>query len=140
MTPAQIDLVQTSWKLVKPLGSQAGMLFYQHLFTHHPQLRPLFKGELEEQASKLIKMLSWVVGNLSNPDLGANVQALGIRHAGYAVEPGHYDAVGSSLLAVLEAALGEEWNDDLQKAWATAYGTLAEIMIEAQKGVTNISA
>jgi len=37
------------------------------------------------------------------------------------------------LLATLEAGLTDQWNDQLKEAWSSAYGILAEAMIEAQQ-------
>jgi hemoglobin-like flavoprotein len=61
MTPEQIRLVQESWKQVQPAAHVAG-LFYSRLFSLEPSVRKLFKGDLTEQGSKLMSMISVVVG------------------------------------------------------------------------------
>jgi hemoglobin-like flavoprotein len=59
------------------------------------------------------------------------VQALGRRHAGYGVREPHYATVGEALLWTLEQGLGEAFTPAVRNAWATAYGTLASVMIDA---------
>src|SRR6266516_2586192 len=59
------------------------------------------------------------------------VQALGRRHAGYGVRAEHYESVGVALLWTLEQGLGEAFSEEAREAWATAYGTLASVMIGA---------
>ena len=48
MTPARINAVKTLFAAVAPIADQAGMLFYERLFTADPSLRPLFKDDIEE--------------------------------------------------------------------------------------------
>jgi hypothetical protein len=60
MTPDQIRLVQSTWQSVIPIQKQAATVFYEELFAADPSLRGLFKGNLEEQKSKLMKRLGFV--------------------------------------------------------------------------------
>ena len=43
----------------------------------------------------------------------------------------HYESVGIALLWTLEQGLGDAFDDETREAWATAYGTLASVMIAA---------
>ena len=49
MTPAQVALVQESWKQVAPISDAAAGLFYGKLFELDPSLTKLFKGDMTEQ-------------------------------------------------------------------------------------------
>ena len=64
MTPDQIKAIQESFAKVGPISEQAAAMFYGRLFEIDPALRPLFKGDMEEQGRKLMQMLATVVGNL----------------------------------------------------------------------------
>ena len=56
----------------------------QKLFEAAPQLRPLFKGDLDPHAAKLMQMINVAVGKLDEPEvLLLARQPLGQRHAGY---------------------------------------------------------
>jgi hemoglobin-like flavoprotein len=108
MTPEQIQLVRTSFGAVAPIADQAGMMFYERLFTLDPSLRPLFKGDIAEQSRTLMKMIAVAVGGLDKLEtIVPAVQTLGVRHAGYDVTGAHYDTVATALLWTLGQGLGE---------------------------------
>lgn len=132
MTPQQITLVQDSWAAVVPIQDTAAGLFYKRLFELDPAVRPLFKGDMQEQGRKLMKMLGTVVNSLTRLDeLVPVAQDMARRHVGYGVQAAHYDTVGLALLWTLEQGLGPKFTDDTRDAWATAYGTLSGVMKEA---------
>jgi hypothetical protein len=53
MTPAQIGLIQQSFSKVAPISKQAAALFYGRLFEIAPEVKPLFRGDMDEQGRKL---------------------------------------------------------------------------------------
>src|SRR4051812_43945249 len=108
MTPADISLVEASFRLVAPIAEPAAAIFYERLFAIDPALRPLFAhGDMHEQGRKLMQALGFVVGNLRAPDrLLPVVAELGRRHAGYGVQSRDYDSVGAALLGTLAEGLG----------------------------------
>jgi len=129
MTPKQISLVQATWESVLPISQAAATIFYDKLFAADPSLRALFKGDLEEQKMKLMKMIGVAVNSLDRLDeIVPAVKALGQRHVGYGVQPEHYATVGSALLATLEQGLGPAFTPEVKDAWATVYGVLAGAM------------
>jgi nitric oxide dioxygenase len=133
MTPHQVSLVQGSFAKVAPIAPQAADLFYARLFELAPQVRPLFKGDMQEQGRKLMAMLATVVNGLNRLDtLVPAAQQLARRHAGYGARPEHYPVVGAALLDTLAKGLGDEFTPEVRDAWATAYGVLSGVMIEAQ--------
>ena len=129
MTPKQISLVQATWESVLPISQTAATIFYDKLFAADPSLRSLFKGDLEEQKIKLMKMIGVAVNSLDRlDDIVPAVKALGQRHVAYGVQPSHYDTVGGALLATLEQGLGPAFTPDVKDAWTTVYGVLAGAM------------
>jgi hemoglobin-like flavoprotein len=133
MTPAQIEQVEASFRLVAPIAEPAARLFYDTLFAMDPALKPLFAGaDLGAQGRKLMAAIGFVVGNLRRPDaMLPAVRELGRRHGGYGVRPAHYATVGAALLATLEQGLGEAFTPAMRESWAAAYGLLAEVMVAA---------
>jgi hemoglobin-like flavoprotein len=129
MTPHQVNLVQTTWQQVVPIASQAAALFYRRLFEIDPELRRLFRTDLAEQGAKLVSAIGVAVAKLDGLDeIVPVVQMLGRRHAGYGVEPRHYDTVGTALLWTLKHGLGTAFTPEVKEAWAAASGTLASTM------------
>ena len=134
MTPRDIALVQSSWKQVQPIAAQAAAMFYGRLFLLDPSVRPLFRGDLREQGTKLMSMISVAVNALARIEtLVPAVQALGRRHAGYGVEDRHYDAVETALVWTLGQGLGEAFSAETEQAWRSAYRVLASTMKEASR-------
>jgi hemoglobin-like flavoprotein len=59
------------------------------------------------------------------------VRRLGERHAGYGVQPEHYDTVGEALLQTLQIAIGPAFKPQVREAWTAAYALLASVMQSA---------
>lgn len=136
MEETTITLVQESFEKVKPIAATAAEIFYTKLFELDPSLKPLFptnkEGAMVEQGNKLMTMLGAAVAGLSNLEaLIPVLQGLGKRHVEYKVEPSHYDTVGAALLGTLEAGLGDAFTPEVKEAWASVYGTMSTVMIEA---------
>ena len=130
MTPEQIDLVQRTWRAVLPVGGTAAELFYGKLFSLDPTVRGLFRNDMIEQGRNFTAMVSVVVGALSKPErIKLAVRQLGERHAGYGVEPRHYELVGTALIWTLEKCLGEAFTPEVNAAWRATYAFLADAML-----------
>lgn len=133
MTPRQISLIRTSWSAVVPIADTAATLFYDRLFELDPSLRRLFAStDMAKQGKVLMQTLTVVVRSLDKLEtIVPAIQALGRRHAGYGVRDEHYATVAAALLWTLEQGLGDAFDDETADAWATAYHTLASVMMEA---------
>lgn len=132
MDERQITAVQSTWAQVEPIAPTAAALFYGRLFELAPETRPLFTGDMAEQGKKLMMMIGTVVASLDRLErVVPAIQALGRRHAGYGVEPAHYDVVGAALLWTLGEGLGDAFTTEAHDAWAAAYGVLATTMQDA---------
>jgi hemoglobin-like flavoprotein len=134
MTSEQIDVVQRTWRQVLPIADGAARLFYGRLFALDPSLRPMFRGDMDEQGRKLMATISLVVDGLRRlPELLPRVHELGRRHAAYGVRDEHYDMVAVALLWTLEQGLGESFTPAVREAWSRAYDVLSSAMQEAAK-------
>jgi nitric oxide dioxygenase len=137
MTPAQIDLIRSSWSKVEPIADTAASLFYGRLFELDPSVKPLFAHtDFAKQNKILMQTLTVVVKSLDRLDtIVPAVQALGRRHAGYGVRPKDYETVGAAFLWTLEQGLGPAFDDATRESWTIAYGTLAAVMLAAAEEV-----
>lgn len=132
MTPAQIDVVQSTWEKVKPISEKAAELFYGKLFELDPSLRPLFKGDMKEQGKKLMAVLNVAVTSLTKLEtILPTVQELGRKHVEYGVPDESYATVGQALLWTLGQGLGEDFTEEAKEAWTVTYVTLSDVMIDA---------
>jgi hemoglobin-like flavoprotein len=132
MRPEQIALVQNTFDFLWPMTDTVAALFYLRLFEVAPGLRPMFNGDMKEQAHKLMQMLGYVVNGLNNPEnMLAEVRELGQRHLEYGVKAEHYRTVGEVLLWTLKRALDEDFTPEVEEAWTEAHALLADVMKSA---------
>jgi nitric oxide dioxygenase len=132
MTPHQIELVEISFAGVSARRTEAGRLFYEHLFEAAPDLRPMFKGDIAAQGEKLVDTLGAIVEGLSDIEkLLPVVSQLASRHRQYGTRPEHYPLVGDALIRSLRETLGPRFTGETAAAWAAAYAALSEAMIDA---------
>lgn len=132
MTPAQRELITSTFAQVAPISEAAAELFYNRLFELDPTLRPMFTSDLKEQGRKLMQMLAMIVAGLDRLDtLTPAVEDLGRRHVSYDVRAEHYPTVGSALLWTLEQGLGDSFTDEAREAWTAAFALLTTVMTGA---------
>jgi hemoglobin-like flavoprotein len=125
-------IVQATWQQVAAIALQAAALFYQNLFEADPTLKPLFKGNMEEQGDKLMQMKGLAVSKLDSLEtLVPILQNLAERHSGYGMKEAHFDTVGTALLKTLQQGPGEAFTPNVKAAWAEVYGAMAGVMISA---------
>jgi hemoglobin-like flavoprotein len=133
MTDQEIILIKRTWKMFRSIDPVlVGDAFYSKLFNDTPALRKMFPKNMDEQYRKLMDMLSTVVARLDNlNELTDDIAAMAQRHVQYGVRPAHYKLVGKALLWTLEQGLGNDWTDEVKKAWSTCYSVLSDTMINA---------
>ena len=73
-----------SFAKVAPIAPQAAALFYGRLFEIAPEVRPVFKGDIEEQGRTLVAVLHDREENMqvAQPDAPSNT-AVPIGHCGH---------------------------------------------------------
>ncbi|HMZ54147.1 MAG TPA: methyl-accepting chemotaxis protein [Nitrospira sp.] len=130
-----VELLESSFKLVAPQGDALVTRFYERLFEKYPAVKPLFKNaSIPEQKKKLLASLVLVIQNIRRPEkLTPVLHDMGARHVGYGAKPAHYDAVGENLLAVLGEFAGEAWTPEVKQAWTDAYTAIKTIMLAGAK-------
>jgi nitric oxide dioxygenase len=133
-TESEIALVRETWAPVAEDPAAAAALFYGRLFETAPEVKPLFKGDMEEQGRKLMQMINIAVQNMQDVErIIPALEKLGVEHAAFGAEPEHYPVVGSVLLDTLSAALGDAFTDEARAAWGKTYGALSSVMIQAAR-------
>jgi hemoglobin-like flavoprotein len=132
LSSSHTALVQSSFRALLPISDTVARLFYDRLFELAPEVRPLFKGNIDQQGPKLIGMLAIAVKQLERPeDLIPALRELGKRHVDYGVKREHYALVGAAFLWTLRESLGASFTEDVRTAWATTFGFLAGVCIDA---------
>ncbi|MCA9218051.1 MAG: hypothetical protein KDB27_33500 [Planctomycetales bacterium] len=127
----KVDLLEQSFAAVAPQGDKLTATFYRNLFNDFPEVKPLFANvDMTEQPKKLLASLKLAVDNLRKPEvLVPALENLGLRHVDYGTHEDHYPAVGQTLLKSLAEVAGDLWTEELNDAWAEAYGEITKIML-----------
>lgn len=129
MNPHQVHLIRKSFAELARHQEVAALVFYRRLFELDPNLRPLFKGDIQEQAKKLTDMLEALIALLESPaGLDVELRAMGARHADYGVKDAHYATVGQALLDMLAGTLDSGFTPEVREAWTTLYGAVEATM------------
>jgi hemoglobin-like flavoprotein len=137
VTPTGKQLIRSTWAAVEPIQDAASDLFYARLFELNPKLAALFaETDMRRQGRMLMQTLAIVVKSLDDLSVVVPaVEALGRRHVGYGVRPPDYETVGAAFLWTLAQRLGDAFTPEAREAWASAYGTVASVMIAAAEQV-----
>lgn len=126
-----VELLESSFELVKPHADELVDRFYDRLFRENPQVRPLFPDDMRSQKGHLLTALATIVQSLRTPEkLKSYLQDLGLRHISYGVKSQHYPIVGQTLLATLADVAGNAWTPQLEEAWSAAYDAIQSIIFE----------
>ena len=106
-----------------PMGDLAPVdEFYRRLFELAPEVRPLFKRDMDVQAKKFSDTLAWVIEHLERPhELCQELRTLGARHSGYGVKIDQYAPVGSALMWMFQRTLGDRFTPEMEEAWLEFY-------------------
>jgi len=122
MDDAQKTLVRATFARIAPIADQAGTMLYEKMFALDPDLRRLFKIDIETQAAKLMAVFATAIANLDRLDeIMPTVRELGRRHVGYGVKDRDYDTGGVALVQTLEAGLGDAFTPAVRDAWTACY-------------------
>jgi hemoglobin-like flavoprotein len=130
MDSTTIRHLQESLALL-PVGDMAPVeKFYRRLFELAPEVRPLFKRDMDLQVKKFADTLAWVTAHLERPQqLWQEMRALGARHSGYGVRVDQYAPVGSALIWMFHQVLGDRFTPEMEEAWMEFYA-LASLEME----------
>lgn len=127
-----VSLIRSSFAAIEHRGDELMRLFYGWLFRLSPETRDLFPVTMELQRTRFLRGLLHVVQMVDDPDdLAVFLRQLGRDHRKFGVIRDHYDHVGDSLVGSLKEVTGPAWNDRVEEAWRSAYGMVADIMLEA---------
>jgi hemoglobin-like flavoprotein len=126
-----IERVRSSFDRIWPVSTQTAGLFYDRLFEIAPEVRPLFRRDIDEQKRKFISTLAVIVANLDDTGkLTTLTDNLARQHSNFGVRPAYYPVVGEALLWSLERGLGKDWTPGVAASWSKAYGVISTFMIE----------
>jgi hemoglobin-like flavoprotein len=135
LTAADIAVIRSTFDRVWSRSSAMTDAFYGRLFDRAPEVKPLFRGDMDVLKRDFIGTLAVLVGSLDDTTgLVTILDNLARNHRRYGVEESHYPLVGGCLLEALAEGLGPYWTPEAEQAWRKLYTVIAGRMIEAAYG------
>jgi len=140
VTEESLARILESFEHLSPRIDALTRSFYAKLFAANPQLRPLFKLDIDVQSQHLAAALALIIRNLRLLDvLEEPLMDLGAGHARVGVRPEHYPLVCQTMIQTLREACGENWSHDLESDWTGVLERISRIMMHgALRGQPNI--
>jgi len=130
VTPNQRNLVQGSWLQIKENSKPLECLFYQKLAELNPNLKVIFKANLEDQGHRLVTMIDHTVSMLDDVSgLFSAARQLSKHYPSlFKANDQDYAVVAKALLLALAQSQDEPFDAELKQAWVVVYSMLAETL------------
>jgi len=130
LTPARIALIRQTFHDLAAEKQTASQRFYELLFEIAPELRGLFRGDMENQGMRFMSTLGTILDDIDNPEtLRPHVERLAKGHAAVGVKPADFVPMGEALVRTMDETLGDRFPAGARTAWQEAYDFIARQMI-----------
>src|SRR5688500_11965418 len=136
LSPQVIGIIKATVPVLQEHGETLTRHFYRRMFNSNPEVKAFFNPAHQHagtQQRALAAAICAYATHIENPvALGPAVELIAQKHASLDVKPEHYPIVGEHLLGSIRKVLGQAATDDVLKAWAQAFGVLADILIRRE--------
>jgi nitric oxide dioxygenase len=137
ISEASRPYIDASVPVLREHGLAITTIFYRNMFAAHPELTNLFNmgnQAVGAQQQSLASAVFAYAANIGNPGaLGPVVKRIVHKHVSVGIRADHYPIVGHHLLGAIKEMLGEAATPALIAAWAEAYTSLADLLVQAEK-------
>lgn len=137
ISTASRPYIDASVPVLRDHGLAITTTFYRNMFADHPELTRLFNmgnQAVGAQQQSLASAVFAYAANIGNPGaLAPVVKRIVHKHASVGIRADHYPIVGHHLLGAIKEVLGDAATPELLAAWAEAYNSLANLLIEAER-------
>lgn len=138
-TAQTLKIVKATVPVLEEYGTKITTAFYQNMFNEHPELLDIFNEtnqKLGRQQTALAMTVLAAAKHLEHLEvLLPQVTEISHKHRALQILPEHYPIVGQHLIGAIKQVLGEAANDDIIAAWTEAYGEIADVFIQLEKGL-----
>lgn len=126
------ELIRQSFARLREDFDRHSTFFYDALFRHAPELRPMFRDDLAGQGMKFMTTLNRIIDQLEDPEgIAARYAELGRLHASLGIVATHFDPMGEALIDTMRNAMGEAFTPEHESAWRHSYRDISDTMIRA---------
>ncbi|WP_248514301.1 globin domain-containing protein [Staphylococcus aureus] len=139
LTEQEKDIIKQTVPLLKEKGTEITSIFYPKMFKAHPELLNMFNQTNQKrgmQSSALAQAVMAAAVNIDNLSvIKPVIMPVAYKHCALQVYAEHYPIVGENLLKAIQDVTGLEENDPVIRAWAKAYGVIADVFIQIEKEI-----
>lgn len=139
LTKQHIDIVKSTSTIIEQGGSTITEHFYARMFRENPELKHIFNMSNQHTGRQKVALFEAILAYAKNIDnlsaLKAAVERIANKHTSFHIQAAHYDIVGHHLIETFRELLGADFTPDIEDAWTTAYGVLADIFINREADI-----
>lgn len=136
-SPDTVSLIQATVPLLEARGEDITRHFYKTMLGEHPELKAYFNEAHQAHGTQARALAGAVLAYARHIDrleqLAPALPRIVQKHVALGVQPEHYPIVGQCLLRAIRDVLGDVASDAVLAAWAEAYGSLAQLLIDAEE-------
>eukprot|EP00760_Papus_ankaliazontas_P036924 PhM_4_TR8407/c4_g2_i5/m.59069 len=138
LNESKIELIKSSWALVRPVGVDMTRLFFDELFVHVPESRDKFQNsDLTSMQLKFFGLLDSAVGHLGDePRLLVTLNSVNTTHARFGVTLSHFESAGKAFLNTLRTVLASEFTPEVEIAWQSFWIVISHAMTANSEDVS----
>jgi nitric oxide dioxygenase len=137
ISAASRPYIDASVPVLREHGLAITTTFYRNMFAAHPELTNLFNMGNQAAGKQQQSLASAVFAYAANIDnaaaLAPVVKRIVHKHVSVGIKAEHYPIVGHHLLGAIKETLGDAATTELIAAWAEAYGSLANALIDTER-------
>ncbi len=137
ISAASRPYIDASVPVLREHGLAITTTFYRNMFAAHPELTNLFNmgnqaaGSQQQSLASAVFAYAANIGNAAA--LGPVIQRIVHKHVSIGIRADHYPIVGHHLLGAIKETLGDAATPELLAAWAEAYTSLANLLVQAER-------
>ena len=130
LTRKQVAEIRASFRALQPKVLEASQIFYDRLFEIAPELRKLFRSDIEGQGMRFMTALGAILDHIDDREaLTPHLRRLAQGHSAYGVQAENFKPMGQALIWTMRDVLGDDLSAEAELAWERAYDRLADEMI-----------
>lgn len=137
LTTEHITTVKSTIPLLEAGGSAITEHFYKRMFLYNPELKHIFNMTNQATGRQRTALFEAILAYAKNIDnlsvLKHAVERINQKHTTFHIKPEHYQIVGLHLIETLRELLPEQFSFEVEEAWTSAYGVLANIFINREE-------
>lgn len=132
-----IETIKATVPVLEVKGTEITTVFYQNLFTNHPELLNIFNHANQQRGRQQTALANTVLAAATYIDkletIIPVVKQIAHKHRSLVIKPEHYPIVGEHLLGAIKQVLGDAATDEILNAWGEAYGVISQVFINIEK-------